>query len=486
MDGCHEEVFKRGWTPFTTDLLSSFRHLNIANDLLSRGWLEISLGQHASVTNALYDYPKADGSLNWSTEFSMPQVPGLGDSVKTLWQRLNEMGHSVGVVNVPTTFPAPEVNGFFVSGGGGGAPVTEAPTPELCYPDEILPLLLDLGYIVDDRLYQLVVEKKLNTARKILDRLAYKNEKRTDSFIALNKKHNVDFGLIVFKTASVVAETLLNAEYCRRRSDQNQPDAKMEGAAREYYQRFDNQIEKLRKEYPDAEFVFVSDHGTIARTHTVNPNILLQDHGLQKVEKGRDLVKSLISLIKSIVPFSVKHLLKKSPAKRLKAAGGTNFNPAETLAFCKTTGDWSHGIYINDAKRFGGPVAEDKIVETRNNIVELINSNALAKKHGIQARTLSHANETVLDYFPDIQLTLPNGYLTFDQGSKFISEYHPPICQSSLAAVMRGDITSIKSHSPLAFFSSAACEKFNDTQMTGDLTVVYDRIIDMFEAAPSE
>jgi len=141
MDGCHKDVFERGWTPFISSLLEKQRHLEIYNDLLSRGWLEISLGEHAIKTKALYDKPKADGSLEWTKNFSLPDVPGIGTQVKGLWQKLNEQGYSVGIVNVPTTYPAPEVNGFFISGAGGGAPVVENATEELCYPSEILPIL---------------------------------------------------------------------------------------------------------------------------------------------------------------------------------------------------------------------------------------------------------------------------------------------------------------------------------------------------------
>lgn len=482
MDGCHEEVFKRGWTPFITELLSSHRQLEINNDLLSRGWLEIALGEHASLTTALYDNPKSNGSMDWSTEFSLPKVPGLGNEIKPIWQKLNEMGYSVGVANLPTTFPAPEVDGFFISGGGGGAPVTEAATPELCHPKDILPTLDKKGYVVDDRLYQLVVEKKLDTPKKIFDRFAFMNERRTESFIALNNRFDVDFGFIVYKTTSVVIETLLNAEYCRRRSEANRPDEGIVDAAREYYQKFDAQIEKLRKAYPDAEFVFVSDHGTIARTHTVNPNILLQSHGLQRVVKSKDALRSLVSLIKSTVPFPIKHLLKKSPAMKLKAVGTLNFDPDETLAFCKTTGDWSHGIYVNDTKRFGGPVPEAQIAEISDRIVGLINSSPEAIENSVQARVLPQMPRTALDYFPDVQLVVPNGYLTSDQGAQFISKYTPPSCQSSLSAVKRGDILSVKSHTPIASFSKAVCADFDQPQLRGDLTVVHHRIVDLFRS----
>jgi len=53
MDGAHIDVFKRGWTPFISSLIEEGNQLNIKNDLLSRGWLEIATGEHASKTGAM-------------------------------------------------------------------------------------------------------------------------------------------------------------------------------------------------------------------------------------------------------------------------------------------------------------------------------------------------------------------------------------------------------------------------------------------------
>lgn len=479
MDGCHKEVFERGWTPFISRMLEKQRHLDIENDLLSRGWLEISLGEHAKRTTALYDKPKANGSLEWSTEFSMPQVPDLGIDIKSLWQKLNEQGASIGVVNVPTTFPAPEVNGFFISGGGGGAPVTEAATEALCYPKDIVPLLTENGYIVDDRLYQLVVEKKLDTPAKILKRLTHKNDRRTASFLALNERFDVDFGFIVYKTASVITETLFNAEQSRRRNSQNKPDEDAINAIRAYYEAFDNQIRKLVEQTSSSEVIFVSDHGTTKRTHSVNPNILLQEHRLQEVESKRYLTKQMVSKLKENVPFWLKYYLKKTAAKTIKGIGATNFNPVQTSAFCITTGDWCHGIYINDQKRFGGPVRDCEVGRIRDRIIELINSSADARAHGISASASDAGMK--FDHFPDIQLSLPNGYLTFDKATAFISEFIPPSSKTSLASVMRGDILSMKSHAPLAYMDEDIAATFKDEHLRGDLTVIHHRILDLME-----
>jgi len=480
MDGCHKEVFKRGWTPFISGLLQSKRHLDLHNDLISRGWLEISLGQHATVTSALYDKPKANGSLDWTTKFGIEDVSENNGEVIPIWQTLNERGYSVGIMNVPTTFPAPNVNGFFVSGGGGGAPVVEGATKDLCFPFDILPILHENDYIVDNRLYELVVDKNLGTPEKIFTRLAYKNERRTDSFIELDRRFNVDFGFIVYKTSSVLAETLLNAEYCRRKNSKNATDESLVDAVRTYYKNFDEQVEKLSNAYPDVEIVFVSDHGFTERTHTLNPNILLQENGYQHVERSKSILKRSVTKIKEIIPFSVKAYLKKTSLMKMKNVGLINFNTEKTRAFCKTQGDWSHGIYINDKVRFGGPVNDSDFDTTLEQIVALINSNPVAIAHKISATQTKKYDGARLAHFPDIVLSLPDGYLTSDKAPSFIADFRSSVSKSSLASIMKGDILSIKSHTPLAYISDALCKDVPADQLRGDLTVVYKRVLGIF------
>jgi len=314
MDGAHVDAFNRGWTPYISSLINSSEQLNIKNDLLSRGWLEIATGRHASVTGAMYDKPNLGGALDWGTSFSINDIPDFNTSVKPIWQVLNERGYKVGVMNLPTTFPAPCVDGFFVSGGGGGAPVTQGATEELCYPKEILALLHENDYIVDDRLYQLMVDKKLTSGYEIFERLAYKNEKRTKSFLDLNEKFKVDFGFIIYKTSSVLAETILN-------------------------------------------------------------------------------------------------------------------------------------------------------------------KNAEALKHGLHAYSLESTKEKGANWFPDILIDLPNGYLTTDKESDFISEYSPPLINSALSSITRGEILSLKSHSPLAIVNK---NKLEGSDGERDLTVIYDLVLRYF------
>tara|TARA_R110001599_G_scaffold99341_1_gene254711 strand:- start:11174 stop:12631 length:1458 start_codon:yes stop_codon:yes gene_type:complete len=478
MDGAHIDAFNRGWTPFISSLISSKDQLDIKNDLISRGWLEIATGQHAQVTGAMYDKPQMGGSLLWKTEFSINDIPGLNSSVKPIWQALNEKGVSVGIMNLPTTFPAPKVDGFFVSGGGGGAPVTQEAVEELCYPKEILPILNEGGYIVDDRLYQLMVDKKLTSPREIFERLAHKNEKRTEAFIKLDKKYKVDFGFVIYKTSSVFAETILNTEWVRRKNLKNKPDEGLVEAIRIYYERFDNEIKKLSEASPETEFVFVSDHGTVGRTHSVNPNVFLQENGYQIVETKKAVIKVVVSKLKELIPFSVKAYLKKTSVMKAKDIGQVSFNSKKTIAFCKTQGDWSHGIYINDEARFGGSVLNEDIGHLKKEIVDRFNSHPEVKKNKLRA--YSKGSDSVSpDCYPDIAIELPNGYLTTDKAKLFISKFVPPKSESSLTSITKGDILSIKSHSPIAVADTSEKGSLNTTNR--DLTLTYDLIINKFE-----
>jgi len=481
MDGAHLDAFKRGWTPFTESLIKSKKQLNIKNDLLSRGWLEIATGSHAKNTKAMYDMPNANGTLNWTTKFSINDIPDYGTSVKPIWQVLNDRGYSVGIMNVPTTFPAPEVNGFFVSGGGGGAPVAEKVSESLCFPKDITKQLRNDGYIVDDRMYQLVVDKKLTTPSDIFERLAFKNKKRTESFIKLDREYKVDFGFIVYKTSSVLAETILHTEWTRRKNLNNSPDYQLEEAIKKYYENFDREIFHLSKSFPECEIVFVSDHGTFERNFSVNPNIFLQSIGYQKSEARKSFVKNLVRELKEVIPFTIKAYLKKTSVMKAKNIGQTSFNSAHTVAFCKTQGDWSHGIYINDSERFGGPVSQEDIPGFVDDIVNAFNVNPEATEHGLYAYSSWDKDNSKPNHFPDIVIDVPNGYLTIDSCSEFIGEFSPPKIKSSLASIMKGDILALKSHSPIAIASFSQVEAKDYSVDQGDLTAVYELILAQFD-----
>lgn len=454
MDGASVETFQRGWTPYISKLFSEGKDLGLKTDLYSRGWLEIATGEHSSTTSAMYDRPKCDGTHDWRESFKISDIPGFGDGVKPIWQRLNERGHRVGIMNLPTSFPAPKVDGFFVSGGGGGGKVVRYPTPELCFPQSILPDLLDGGYIVDERIAQLVIENKLTDPSDIFDRLAHKNAMRTNAFINLSKKFAIDFGFVIYKTSSVLAEGFVQVDWHKQLMSDMSVDMDLLEAIKKYYKRFDAEVEKLHKAFPNAEIMFVADHGMTRRTHSVNPNRFLNSHGYQCDNRVSTIVIGAMSLLKKALPFWIKKTLKRNKGIDQFTANTVGFDSADTLAFCRTFGDWRYGIYINDVKRFGGPVSPADIQDIANRIVCQFNEDPIVVEHGMRAMISSSSQvnrATESGWFPDIVIDVPDGYLITDRTQNFVEAYKVPSNYSALGSVLKGDIASIKSTTPVTF-----------------------------------
>lgn len=481
MDGAHIDVFDRGWTPHTSSIIKKGTQIAIRNDLISRGWLEIVTGKHASVTGAMYDNPKANATYEWNLKFSINDIPGINHYVKPIWQVLSEKEYRVGIMNVPTVYPAPKVNGFFISGGGGGGPVVEKATPELCYPEETLTTLQKNDYIVDERIVQLVVEKKLDTPSLIFEELAKKNNKRTTSFIELAKNYNIDFGFVVYKTSSVTAETILAPEWTKVENNAESIDEETVNALKVYYQSFDHEIKRLQDAFPEAEMIFVSDHGTITRTHTVNLNIFLQNYNFQSPLPGKGLKKALIEYAKKVIPFSLKVKLQKLKPIKSAIESVATFDTAISYAFSHTKNDWTHGIFINDEKRFKGPVLEKDIDKIRHEIIQAFNSDPTSQQHGLFAHPVNKNPENSINYFPDIIVTLPSGYLTNNASNEFVKKFSRPNGVSSLSSVLRGDIIAMKSHEPLAVDCGKNAHKSKQAFDGRDLTAIYDLVLKKFD-----
>jgi len=435
MDGASIETFKRGWTPYIESLIEKGYRLDLKLDLLSRGWVEIFTGKHAIETGALYDLPLLNGSLDWTEKFNIEKIPGWGTAIKPIWQILNERGYKVGIMNVPTTFPAPKVNGFFVSGGGGGAKVVQEATEELCYPKDIVNYLQRVGYIVDERMPDLF-KNNLVTVDEVFSRFQIKNQKRTETFIHLSKEKKVDFGFVVYKTSSVMAEFFTIPELEKELNGEIFLDHNLIKISKKYYQEFDKQIKTLIESFKDAEVIFVSDHSEMKSSFEVDANCFLQSNGFQtKKLKQQDkltnqAVRYMKDLVKSNIPSNLKKRILKL-RKRVPDRKNTGllsdqyfvFDPNTSIAFCVPRGDWGRGIYINDEGRFNGIVAQKNIMNLSHQISDRINNDNTAKEHGITSHVKPRFDTSVSKYYPDVVLDLPDGYIVRNNAKGFVSEF---------------------------------------------------------------
>jgi len=431
VDGASLETFNRGWTPYIESLIKKGSQLDLTEDLVSRGWVEVFTGKHALETGALYDLPVANGSLQWTTKFNIEKIPGWVTEIRPIWQVLNEKGYSVGIMNIPTTFPAPKVDGFFVSGGGGGANVVKEATSDLCYPKDIANYLQSMGYIVDERMPDLY-ESKCYTAAEVVSRFLLKNQKRTEAFIQLSKEKNVDFGFVVYKTSSVMMEFFTVPELDKQKKGEQNIDANLLRLSKKYYQEFDEQIKKLVQSFKDVEVIFVSDHSEIKTSHEVNVNSFLKQYEFQ-VRQKQDISNKVIQyakgLIKSKLPYGLTQNIKKFKNEIEKNTGvkvldsDFLFDRRRTTAFCMPKGDWAKGIYVNDDERFGGVVPKDEVFNLAHEISGRINSDKIAKEHGITSHVKPRINNAVSKYYPDIILDVPDGYIVSNNKNEFVCQF---------------------------------------------------------------
>lgn len=480
MDGAHADVFERGWTPRIRALIEAGEVLPLQEDLVSRGWSEVITGEHAEVTGAVYDRPTLDGTNGWSLRFKLADIPGVGERVKPIWQALNERGFSVGIMNVPTAFPAPEVDGFFVAGGGGGGPVLQDPLPELCHPRSILPHLERHRYIVDERLNSLLADKGLYEAEDLFSRLSTMNTARTDAFLDLAQRFQIDFGFIVYKSSSNLAEFLLLPELDRATLQGDEPNPELVGAAERYYRHFDGLVERLQTAYPETQILLVSDHGMASRRWSVNPNSLLQELGYQQVSAKGRVRAEMVRHVKKLIPYKLRLAIRGQARVKAAYESMSSYDVAESRAFSKVIGDWNHGVYVNDLRRFGGPVHEADIDQIAGEIAGRINEHPDVRGHGLVARARSLPRSEGAPHFPDVVLEVPDGYMTSEEHGEIFVRFAPPQAALDINSVTRGRLLCGKSSKALAVCSSGGWRVTVEDRM--DLTAVHRHILEVFTA----
>lgn len=407
IDGGDEHIVNGMPMPFLQHLLGTGTKYEATVDLWSRGWAEIFTGHHGRDTGAFYNRPTGDGRFAFTQHFNLDSLQA-SNNVKPLWDELSEHGFRVGVMNVPTTMPAPKVNGFFVSGVGGGSDKSGSNTipVQACFPTEISETLEELGYVLDVRRGASGIEDM----DEFFERIEHMETKRTDSFIHLAKNHSLDFGFIAYMGISRVSY-LLMFEILQLIERGGAPVSELDRKIQAFFAHNDNLFKGLVEQLAPERVLLVSDHGMAAYQHQVNVNSFLQAQGFQiRDESTSSKLKVIAKTIKNLLPKKLrKRLGQKIPNVRDFVAK-QDFVLNKSVAFST---DYLTGIYIND-HRFGGPVSSDadKIID---NIVAAFNAYKPAQVLGLKARRYaSEFKECAAHAFlPDIWIDCPdNVFLT--------------------------------------------------------------------------
>jgi len=203
------------------------------------------------------------------------------------WHYLNKAGIRVGVLNLPLTFPAEPIEGFFISG-------FDSPEESInrYYPRN-LPLEIKEEFGWDN--IRLMPSRRLNTHE---DRLAFLSnygkclEKQTTIALYLIKKYEVDVLAMNYSINDHLNHYMKEYELIERGLEMT-----------------DNNIGRFLEEYPDANYVIFSDHGSIRIRGVFLVYNWLRDNGFVTMNQKKLEEIKLKSLIANILKRNMKNTL---------------------------------------------------------------------------------------------------------------------------------------------------------------------------------
>jgi predicted AlkP superfamily phosphohydrolase/phosphomutase len=475
IDGGDRRILEALGLPVLQDLFDRHTHLAVEEDLWSRGWAEILSGQHGIDTGAFYNKPRLDGSHAFEQSYGTRHYEA-DPHVTPLWKRLEQLGHCAGFMNVPTTMSAPSLkDGFLVSGAGGGVGgggEVGAPSDALST-DAIRVDLLRHDYILDTRFKASGVH---NTAA-FFDLLKRMHRRRTAAYLDLCAHYAPTFGFLAYMSTTRV-QYLAYSEIEDLLAHSARPQNAFQERLLALYADLDAQVGRVVETLAPEHLMLVSDHGAAPRRHTVNVNPLLQDGGLQAVRGGEGEAMAASSgaaavkaLARKVLPGALLKRLKQSmPASVTDALGG-QVDWDRTQAF---TGRYVSGVYVNDARRFGGPVAEGKVEDVTMRLVDLLNGSVLAREHGMRARPYRsvHAAARRADLLPDVWLDRDDTYF-FEATGPVVGtnpDYGP--IGEDLGHITRDQFTGVKGRHPLFVVDADLARLVRDDDPR-DLRLVY-------------
>ncbi len=271
---------------------------------------------------------------------------------RTIYDMLTDNGHKCIAINVPMTYPPQKVDGIFVS--GYGAPGEDC---DFTYPPGIKDELLRKGYTILG--FPARTFKFSEDTAEDLYKMLRENEKRRHAFARKYlRKVDWDFFMIVYSATDSLSH------FFQKYHDRTHPlyeerHAHLGKRLEDIYSLVDSFLGDLRREYPDAKIIIMSDHGSGKTERYLYLNTYFEKEGLMTLNEKRArnkmtnymqkrkitgmgiermLKKMHLSWIKKIIPKRMKQRIPYTASPTL-----TEVDFGRTKFF--TTGGWR--AYIN-------------------------------------------------------------------------------------------------------------------------------------------
>lgn len=231
----------------------------------------VNPGKHGIFGFTLKKNGMEDGEFVGSTRIRVPK----------LWDWINSVGKTVGLINVPITYPAEPVNGFVIP-----CFMTPLGQKDYTYPVSIFKdFLLPIDYVINVRIaaIQNFSEEILN---KTVNDIKYMSQKRYQVMEALRKAYHPDFFMIVFTCLDKIQHKFWKYLDARDRMYETSFAQASRPVIHSVYRQMDNIIGKILDESDnDTTLYIVSDHGFGPHKKNFFINKWLASNGFLKIRK---------------------------------------------------------------------------------------------------------------------------------------------------------------------------------------------------------
>jgi predicted AlkP superfamily phosphohydrolase/phosphomutase len=300
-----------------------------------------------------------------------PKVAHSG-SIKaaTMWQHLEGQGVTVGISNVPMTYPPARVEGFMVA-GGLAAGWTDADMPNYASDPEVGRLVSDVAggrYPLDT----IVSYENDWRSSEVIARIEHVQRLRRRVLAALIERWEPDFVFAVFEGPDRLQH--VHYQYLVEGSPwYERPEAgEIRSRAERYFGELDASIGDIADWVgDDGHIVLVSDHGAGPWEKTLNVNLLLQEWGYLRLPPLSRMTRS--GVVAGVGQRIARRVVPRRALLSAKARIGRDIRWSDTQAFASQVAE--QGIHINRRDVFPrGWIEEPRAVQVGDELVDRLSS----------------------------------------------------------------------------------------------------------------
>lgn len=314
-----DPLIEAGELPNLASLIARGAHGTLrstTHPLTPQAWSTMVTGVNAG-QHGIWDFAERSDS-----GYELRIVNGSYRLAPAIWDYLSAAGRSVGIVNIPFTWPAPEVEGFAISG------FDTAAHDEMTFPRDLLrEIVAGHGELELDHKFPIARDGSIDAelVRRACDQ-------KVAIAVELAQRYTPDLLFVVFMSADHVQHLAWNAW-----------DQQREGSpVAEVYRILDGALGSLLEGLGGGRDVMVvSDHGAGSLDGVVNLNAWLAQEGfLSYVESPsglRQLAQRALSLRRRLLPEGARRAIKRAAphlAERAVRSSATDLvDMAGTKAF---------------------------------------------------------------------------------------------------------------------------------------------------------